>query len=128
MNLPATEFAPALSVWLPQLLEGSMLLSFGIAWPLTTLKMLRSGRPEGKSLGFTLIIWCGYLCGLSAKLIVAATQHSALPPVVWLYLLNSVTVGTHAWIYRRCELRPAPAPRAGSPPLAAHRPAPRPGG
>jgi hypothetical protein len=105
MSIVATPLAPALAVWLPQLLEGTMLVCFGIAWPLSTLKMLRSGRPEGKSLGFTLIIWCGYLCGVGAKLIVATVQHMPLPPVLWLYLLNSVTVGTHAWLYWHCERR-----------------------
>ena len=33
---------------LPMTLEGLMLVCFGIAWPLANLRMLRSGRPEGK--------------------------------------------------------------------------------
>lgn len=122
-----TPLETALTAALPQVLEGVMLMCFGLAWPLTTLKMLRSGRPEGKSLGFTLIIWCGYLCGLGAKLIVAATAQTPLPPVVWLYLLNSLTVGTHAWLYRRYDLRLAPARLAAHPPLAGCLPATRPG-
>jgi hypothetical protein len=77
------------------LLEAVMLLCFGLAWPFSTLRMLRTGRPEGKGLAFTTIIWTGYLCGATAKLLIAAATDAPVAPVFWLYLLNSFTVGTN---------------------------------
>jgi hypothetical protein len=75
----------------PVLLEGLMLTCFGLAWPVANLRMLRTGRAEGKGLSFTLIIFCGYLAGAAAKieLISAATP---LAPVFWLYALNATSV------------------------------------
>ena len=52
---------------LPTLLEATMMLCFGIAWPLANLRMLRTGRAEGKGLMFTLIILCGYGAGLGGQ-------------------------------------------------------------
>lgn len=92
---------------LAQGLEALMLLCFGLAWPLNTLGMLRRRRPEGKGLTFTTIIWCGYLCGATAKLLLVLAAGRALPPVFWLYVINALTVGLNALVYlhfkRRCE-------------------------
>lgn len=87
----------------PMLLEGLMLLSFGVAWPVANLRMLRHRRPEGKGLGFTLIILCGYVAGASAKLLLT-THGAALAPVFWLYLLNGSSVALNLflqWHYGR---------------------------
>lgn len=80
-------------------LEAVMLLCFGLAWPLNTLGMLRRQRAEGKGLTFTAIIWCGYLCGAAAKLLLAFAAGRTLPPVFWLYVLNATTVGCNALVY-----------------------------
>jgi hypothetical protein len=56
--------------------------------------MLRTGRPEGKGLAFTLIILCGYLAGAAAKM-AAVTVSMPLAPVFWLYVLNATSVGTN---------------------------------
>lgn len=74
------------------LLEAAMLICFGIAWPLANLRMMRSGRAEGKGMAFTAIILCGYVAGALAKLSLATSGHT-LPPVFWLYVLNTVSVG-----------------------------------
>ena len=108
---------------LPQLLEALMLICFGVAWPINLLQMLRQGRAAGKSLAFTLIIWSGYLAGTVAKLVGAELGHTALPPVFWLYVLNSLTVGANAWVQGRLESarrggRAAVAPAALRGPLA----------
>jgi hypothetical protein len=81
----------------PVLLEGVMLTCFGLAWPLANLRMLRTGRAEGKGLGFTLIIFCGYLAGAGAK-IALSTQATALAPVFWLYVLNATSVGLNLFL------------------------------
>lgn len=76
------------------LLEGLMLLCFGVAWPVANMRMLRSRRPEGKGLAFTLIILCGYVAGAAAKVLLTV-QGQSLPPVFWLYLLNTLSVGVN---------------------------------
>jgi hypothetical protein len=77
---------------LAMLLEAVMLICFGVAWPLANLRMLRSGRAEGKGMAFTAIILCGYIAGALAKLAWATAAHT-LPLVFWLYVLNTVSVG-----------------------------------
>ncbi len=84
-------------------LEALMLLCFGLAWPVNSLAMLRSRRPEGKGLTFTTIVWCGYLFGATAKLVLAFGAGTALAPVFWLYVLNSLTVAINAGLY--CHFR-----------------------
>jgi hypothetical protein len=81
----------------PVLLEGVMLTCFGLAWPVANLRMLRTGRAEGKGLCFTLIIFCGYLAGAAAK-IVLSTGSAALAPVFWLYALNATSVGLNLFL------------------------------
>jgi hypothetical protein len=78
----------------PVLLEALMLTCFGLAWPVANIRMLRTGRPEGKGLAFTLIILCGYLAGATAKLVVVSASMP-LAPVFWLYVLNATSVGTN---------------------------------
>ena len=77
---------------LAMLLEAVMLICFGVAWPLANLRMLRSGRAEGKGMAFTAIILCGYVAGALAKLAWATSAHT-LPLVFWLYVLNTLSVG-----------------------------------
>ena len=97
LTLDAAQFAQAL--------EALMLLCFGLAWPLNTLAMLRRRRPEGKGLTFTAIIWCGYLCGASAKLLLVLAAGRTLPPVFWLYVINALTVGLNALVYLHFKRR-----------------------
>lgn len=87
----------------PMLLEGTMLACFGLAWPLANYRMLRTGVPHGKGMGFTLVILFGYLCGALAKLLLAA-RGPALAPVFWLYALNASSVGTN--LFLQWHLRP----------------------
>lgn len=95
---------------LPMLMEGLMLVCFGLAWPLANLRMLRTGRPEGKGLAFTLIILCGYLAGATAKLLLAA-QGQTLPPVFWLYGLNTLSVAANLTLQWHLGRRVAAARR-----------------
>ncbi|MEI8031530.1 MAG: hypothetical protein WCH35_17280 [Comamonadaceae bacterium] len=81
----------------PVLLEGVMLTCFGLAWPVANLRMMRTGRAEGKGLSFTLIIFFGYLAGAAAK-IVLSTGAAALAPVFWLYALNATSVGLNLFL------------------------------
>ncbi len=78
----------------PILLEALMLTCFGLAWPIANIRMLRTGRAEGKGLTFTLVILCGYLAGAAAKMVLA-TAVTPLAPVFWLYVLNATSVSTN---------------------------------
>lgn len=91
---------------LPTLLETAMLICFGVAWPLANLRMLRSGRAEGKGAVFTAIILGGYVAGALAKLALAS-HGQTLPPVFWLYVLNTVSVGGNLLLQWRLGRRPA---------------------
>ncbi len=82
----------------PMLFEATMLLCFGVAWPIATMRMLRTGRAEGKGLGFTMIIWVGNLAGAASKVVTADAPDIRLAPVFWLYLLNSFTAGFNGWL------------------------------
>ena len=73
------------------LLESTMLLCFGLAWPLANLRMMRSRRPEGKGLAFTLIILIGYIAGATAKWL-SAGAGQAIPGIFWLYAINAGSV------------------------------------
>lgn len=87
-------------------LESTMLLCFGLAWPVANLRMMRTRRPEGKGLAFTLIILVGYVAGASAKWMSVAPGAS-VPGVFWLYAVNGVSVTTNLalqWYFAR---RPA---------------------
>jgi len=84
---------------LPGLLEGTMLLCFGLAWPLNTLGMIKRRRAEGKNLVFTAIILVGYLCGALAKWLLSWAHAEPLAPVFWLYVTNTATVTLNGLVY-----------------------------
>ncbi len=77
--------------------EALMLLSFGMAWPMSIWKSWRSRTNKGKSLVFLLIIFFGYCCGLVHKLF----WQSKIDGAVWLYLFNQVMVGIDLMLYYR---------------------------
>jgi hypothetical protein len=68
--------------------EAGMLFCFGMAWPVSILKSWRSRTCKGKSLFFLLIVFVGYLSGLTHKL----WWQAEIDGVVWLYLLNTFMV------------------------------------
>jgi len=71
-----------------QFFEALMLLCFGLAWPLSILKMWRSKRADGKSVWFLCIILLGYSSGIAYKI------TGNIDKVIFLYGLNLVLVST----------------------------------
>lgn len=71
------------------ILEGIMMLSFGVSWPLAIRKTLRAKSAKGKSRSFMAMILTGYLCGIISKFCGAG-------PIAWglvaIYSLNVVLV------------------------------------
>ena len=75
-----------------QLFEAGMLICFGVSWPVAILKTWRSKRVEGKSIGFLVLVFIGYMSGIVAKFIRAATDDKAIELVTLLYALNAALV------------------------------------
>lgn len=84
---------------IPQLLEAGMLVCFGISWPIDILKTLRTGRTEGKSLGFMSMVFVGYCLGMAAKLIAAGQAARQVEPVFIMYALNALFVAVDIALY-----------------------------
>ena len=91
-----------------QVFEAAMLICFGSSWPISILKAVRTKHVRGKSLGFMGLIFIGYLFGVTAKCIYAATLDVPLPPVTALYALNGLLVGIDIALYRKYRDRPEP--------------------
>ncbi len=75
------------------LFEALMLICFGVSWPLSIAKALRTRHVRGKSRLFMGIIALGYVFGIIHKL-----RHS-YDPLVWLYVFNLVMVCTDLALY-----------------------------
>lgn len=75
--------------------EALMLLCFGISWPFSIAKALRTKLVTGKSPAFMAIVCLGYLCGMIHKL------RYSLDPVILLYFANFVMVAFDLFLYYR---------------------------
>lgn len=79
-----------------EIFEAAMVICFGISWPLSILKSLRSRTAKGKSLIFMFFIWIGYVFGILGKLI----GHN-ITYVFIFYVINLVMVSTDIILYFR---------------------------
>ena len=86
-----------------EILEIIMIVSFGVSWPVNVLKSYRAGTTNGKSLVFLLLIFFGYIAGISSKLINDAYIASFADKwyVLVFYVLNLIMVGCDVVIYFR---------------------------
>jgi hypothetical protein len=84
------------------LFEAMMLICFGVSWPISIAKALRTRFVRGKSPLFMVLVVIGYASGVTHKLLnppVAATGLARY--VIWLYALNLVMVLTDLMLYYR---------------------------
>lgn len=79
-----------------QFFEALMIICFGISWPMSIIKSLKSRTTKGKSLMFMLFILSGYAFGVISKL-----TSGNITYVLPLYLLNFTMVATDIGIYFR---------------------------
>ena len=88
---------------LPELLEIIMIVSFGVSWPLNLLKSYRARTTKGKSLAFLLLIFFGYIAGITAKLVNPEyiSQIGYKWYVLFFYVLNFIMVGADIVMYVR---------------------------
>ncbi len=80
-----------------EIFEIIMVVSFGVSWPLNVLKSYRARTTKGKSLAFLLLIFVGYIFGITSKLISPGYKWY----VLFFYVLNLVMVGTDLVMYVR---------------------------
>lgn len=66
--------------------EVIMLICFGVAWPFSIFKMLRTKKAEGKSINFLSVILIGYISGILFE------YFGERNDIIALYLLNALLV------------------------------------
>ena len=66
--------------------EIGMLVCFGVSWPISIAKTLKTKVVAGKSVLFLVIIILGYVCGIIHKLLYSPDF------VIYLYAVNLVLV------------------------------------
>jgi len=76
--------------------EALMVVSFGISWPMSIIKSVKSKSTKGKSLIFLLLILFGYGCGIASKLFKANITY-----VFIFYVINFVMVFIDLLLYFR---------------------------
>ena len=72
----------------PALFEVAMLICFGVAWPFSIYKLLKTKKSHGKSLLFLAVIFTGYVCGMLFQWF--GERNAAM----FLYIINSLMVLT----------------------------------
>ena len=82
------------------LCEIMMLIIFGCSWPANIHKSLTSKTTLGKSLVFEVLVVIGYLCGITAKIIIF-NKTGEMQASFWFYLLDIVLVSTDIVLYFR---------------------------
>lgn len=75
--------------------EVIMLVCFGLSWPISIAKALRTQKVEGKSPVFMAVICLGYLSGILHKALFATDW------VIVLYIVNFLMVATDLVLYYR---------------------------
>lgn len=75
--------------------EALMLICFGVSWPISIMKALRTKVVAGKSPLFMSVVFIGYLSGITYKL--TGTRDW----VVYLYVMNAIFVLTDLCLYMK---------------------------
>ena len=80
-----------------------MILSFGASWPMNVMKSYKARTTQGKSLGFLVLIFFGYIAGIISKLLNTAymADFSNKWYVLFFYCLNLTMVGLDICLYFR---------------------------
>ena len=82
-----------------QIFEFIMLACFGLSWPISVYKSIRSKSTEGKSVFFVIAIVIGYVSGIVGKLV-----NGQITYVLILYCFNLAVVSVDLvlfFLYRK---------------------------
>lgn len=77
-----------------ELLESTMLVCFGLSWPMNLAKNIKARSAKNMSLQFILLIITGYIAGISAKIYTHRFNY-----VLIVYLLNLIVVSANVIVY-----------------------------
>ena len=86
-----------------EILEIVMIVAFGASWPLNVLKSYRARTAKGQSLPFLVLIFCGYIAGITSKFLneTYMSEFSSKWYVLIFYFINLTMVGIDLLIYAR---------------------------
>ena len=73
-----------------------MIILFGASWPVSLAKSWKSRTNKGKSLLFLMLIWVGYICGITGKLLTHNVNY-----VLIFYMINLCMVSADIILYFR---------------------------
>ncbi|HAJ79733.1 MAG TPA: hypothetical protein DCO75_08165 [Fibrobacteres bacterium] len=73
--------------------ETGMLICFGVSWPVSILKTIKTKQVAGKSPLFLIIICAGYICGIIHKALFSNDW------VIILYIINLFLVSIDCFLY-----------------------------
>ena len=76
--------------------ETIMLVCFGLSWPINVIKAYKARTAKATSLPFIILIFTGYISGITAKLVSGQTGY-----VLGVYLINLVIVMLNIMVYFR---------------------------
>ena len=86
-----------------ELLEITMIVTFGASWPLNVMKSYKACTTKGKSLGFLCLVFFGYIAGIASKF-TNEIYMASFPEkwyVLFFYCLNLTMVGIDLLLYFR---------------------------
>ena len=77
-----------------QIFELIMLVCFGMSWPISVYKSIKSRSTQGKSVVFIIAIIIGYISGIIGKIV-----NDQLSYVLVLYCINLIVVSIDLALY-----------------------------
>lgn len=86
-----------------EILEIAMICAFGASWPMNVIKSYKAKTTKGKSIVFLLLIFVGYICGITSKFVNKQYMDNIGEKwyVLFFYILNLVMVGADIILYIR---------------------------
>ena len=82
-----------------KILEATMLVLFGVSWPVNLLKSIKSKSTKGKSLLFLCLIDLGYLAGITSKFVSTTFVWATDWWVFMIYCINFLMVSADLIMY-----------------------------
>ena len=79
---------------MPNALEATMLICFGLSWPISVYKNVKAHSAKNMSFRFNFLIIIGYIAGIIAKFYTHAFNY-----VLVVYLLNLFIVSINMIVY-----------------------------
>lgn len=86
-----------------EILEITMIVMFGLSWPINVVKSYKARTAKGKSLPFLLFILIGYIAGIASKFLNADYMANFAEKwyVLIFYFINFIMVSIDAVLYFR---------------------------